>query len=533
MTIDFLDLITRLDAVVSAAIDRLAAATAEGDTVSIDQLETHQEAAYHLAFMAAETEAVRALGAASAREAGSVDVVAVAELVASILDRMAGRPGLNPIDGRGRLEEVVAAGRHPDLLAAAAATLARSGIDDRNDLPSELALVAETFGRFADEVIAPTAEAVHRHNLDVPDDVITGLARLGAFGMSIPDRYGGFADEGVGAGGMVVATRELSRRSLTAGSLLTRPEILVAALLGGGTEAQRNRWLPAVASGASMVSVAVTEPDHGSDVAAIRTTATPADGGYRLHGTKMWATFAGRAELLTVLARTNPDRSAGHRGLSLFVVEKPPYPGHHFVVEQPGGGRLEGRAIDTIGYRGLHSFELVFENFFVPADALIGEADGAGRGFYLQMDGFAAGRLQTAARAVGVMEAAYGDALAHAARRSVFGRPLIEFPLAAATLVRMAARIRANRALLHRAADEWGSRRGAMMAAMAKALSARAAEEVTRDALQIHGGYGYAEEYAVSRYFLDARVLSIFEGTEEVLAIRVIARALIEEALSG
>jgi len=233
---------------------------------------------------------------------------------------------------------------------------------------------------------------------------------------------------------------------------------------------------------------------------------------------------------LMVLARTDPDPAAGARGLSLFVVEKPAGSGHAFSLSQPEGGTLAGRAIPTIGYRGLHSFEVTFDEWLVPGDALIGEAKGEGRGFSLQLGAFATGRLQTAARALGVMEAAFDEALGYSIERNVFGRPLFEYGLTQATLARMAARIQANRLLTHHAAARIGTPEGHMEAAAAKALASRAAEEITRDAMQLHGGYGYAEEYDVSRLFVDARVLSIFEGTEEVLALRVIARDLIGRA---
>ena len=266
-------------------------------------------------------------------------------------------------------------------------------------LPDDFELAAETFRRFAEDKIRPVAEHVHRTNADIPEEVISGLAELGGFGLSVPEEYGGFAGGGEADYlGMVVATEELSWGSLgVGGSLITRPEILTRALVTGGTEEQKQRWLPSIAAGELMVGVMVTEPDYGSDVAGIGTMATPVDGGYRINGVKTWATFAGRANLLMLLARTDPDRSLTHRGLSLFVVEKDAVPGHAFALEQPEGGKLEGRAIDTLGYRGMHSYEVSFSDWFVPAENLVGEAGGLGKGFYLQMEGFENGRLQTAA----------------------------------------------------------------------------------------------------------------------------------------
>lgn len=498
------------------------------DRVSVQRLDENQEDAYRLAFLAAETaaaEAMVAYGALGETE-GLLATVAFADLARSARRRLDGYEGADDLRG-GALDDVLRLGSAPSSLAAVADILPTVG-SGRRHLPDEVSLVADAFSRFAAEQVAPHAERVHRENGDVPESVIEGMARMGAFGMSIPPEYGGFRQPSdAGMLSMVVATEELSRGSLMAGSLLTRPEILVAALLAGGTEDQKLRWLPAIAAGEQMVAVAVTEPNYGSDVASIATSARADGDGFVLTGTKMWATFAGRAELLMVLARTDPDRAAGARGLSLFVVEKPAFAGHEFEIEQPGGGRMAGRAIDTIGYRGLHSFEVVFEDWRLPADALIGEREGAGRGFYLQMGAFAFGRLQTAARAIGVMEAAFAEGLRYATERVVFGRPLGHYQLTGATLARTAARIQAGRRLTYEAALRLERPEGSGLAAMAKALTSRAAEEVTRDAMQLHGGYGYAEEYPVSRLFVDARVLSIFEGTEEILALRVIARDLL------
>ena len=308
--------------------------------------------------------------------------------------------------------------RDPSVLAALAAT------EGPRHLGEDFELVRETFHRFAEEKVRPHAEHVHRTNADIPEDVIEGLAELGGFGLSVPEEYGGFASGGESDYmGMVVATEELSWGSLgVGGSLITRPEILTRALVYGGTEEQKKHWLPKLASAEILAAVAVTEPDYGSDVASIVTSATRVDGGWVVNGVKTWCTFAARADVLMLLARTDPDRSKAHRGISMFVVEKPRGDGHGFVFTQgaddvagrPAGlaaGRLEGRPIDTIGYRGMHSYELAFENWFVPAANLVGGEEGLGKGFYLQMQGFENGRLQTAARALGVMQAAYEAAV--------------------------------------------------------------------------------------------------------------------------
>lgn len=405
-------------------------------------------------------------------------------------------------------------------------------------LDPDFELVQDTFRRFADDQLAPRAEHIHRANTDIPEEIINGLAEMGAFGLSVPEAYGGWGTGGAGEYiGMVVATEELSRGSLGAGgSLITRPEILTRALLAGGTEEQKHAWLPRLANAEILNAVAVTEPDYGSDVAGVKVTATPTDGGWLINGVKTWCTFAARADVLMVLARTNTDKTAGHRGLSMFIVPKPRGEGHGFSFLQdptdgaPGGGKLEGRAIDTIGYRGMHSYEVAFEDWFVAAENQIGMEAGLGKGFYYQMAGFENGRLQTAARAIGVMQAAYEAARRYADDRVVFGHAIADYQLTQAKLARMAVLIQAARQFAYVVAKLMAEGQGTREASMVKAYVCKAAEWVTREAQQIHGGMGYAEEYDVSRYFVDARVLSIFEGADEVLCLKVIARGLVSEA---
>ena len=293
--------------------------------------------------------------------------------------------------------------------------------------------------------------------------------------------------------------------------------------------------MPKLASAEILAAVAVTEPDFGSDVAGIVTAATRTEGGWVINGVKTWCTFAARADVLMLLARSDPDRSLTHRGLSMFVVEKPRGDGHGFAFVQPDAdrpaglepGKLEGRPIDTLGYRGMHSYELAFENWFVPDANLVGGPEGLGKGFYLQMQGFENGRLQTAARALGVMQAAYEAAMDYAANRVVFGSPIGDYQLTQAKLGRMAVIIQATRQSSYHVARLMARGEGTLEASMVKAYVCRAAEWVTREAMQVHGGMGYAEEFPVSRYFVDARVLSIFEGADETLALKVIARRLI------
>ncbi len=249
---------------------------------------------------------------------------------------------------------------------------------------------------------------------------------------------------------------------------------------------------------------------------------------------KTWCTFGARADVLMTLARTDPDKSKGHRGLSLFVIPKPRGEGHGFELVQeaadgaPGGGKMEGRPIDTIGYRGMHSYEVAFDNWFVPAGNLIGLEGGQGKGFYYQMAGFENGRLQTAARAVGVMQAAYEAAVQYAQDRVVFGQPVGDYQLTKAKLARMAVIIQASRQFAYEVARLMAKGEGTLEASMVKAYVCKAAEWVTREAMQIHGGMGYAEEYDVSRYFVDARVLSIFEGAADTHFVKVIARRMLD-----
>jgi (2S)-methylsuccinyl-CoA dehydrogenase len=524
--------------VVRRAADRLADLAVDGSRISVDRLDEHQVLAYDLAHAAAATEGSRVM--LDYAQHGEIESLLARAYIADAVSELAARlVGRAPTWGSG-LDALAAAmpfveeHRSPAFLAGLGDQVAVHGTGPGH-LSDDFELVSETFRRFADDRIRPVAEHVHRTNADVPDELISGLAELGAFGLSVPEEYDGFASGGEHDSlGMVVSTEELSRGSLgIGGSLITRPEILTRALLTGGTEEQKQRWLPRIASGELMAAIMVTEPDYGSDVAGISVSATPAEGGYHINGVKTWATFAGRADLIMLLARTDPDRAAGHRGLSVFVIEKEPTAGHSFQIEQAHGGKLEGRAIDTIGYRGMHSFEVSFSDWFVPAENLVGLEAGRGRGFYLQMAGFENGRLQTAARAVGLMQAAFEAGMAYARERKVFGRPVFDYELTKVKLARMAALIQGGRQFSYAVARLMAQGEGTLEASMVKAYVCRAAEWVTREAMQLHGGMGYAEEFPVSRYFVDARVLSIFEGADETLCLRVIARRLAEQALAA
>jgi (2S)-methylsuccinyl-CoA dehydrogenase len=491
----------------------------------------NQTLAYDIAHVAAAVATAKSLlpyGAKGTTEA-NITCAFTADMVHDFVSRLIGREELWGVDPSllSSAHDFVQKYRAPSFIASLAE------VQGPRHLASDFEMVQDTFRSYANKVIAPQAEHVHRHNGDVPEEIIAGLAEIGAFGLSVPVEYEGFSEGGEGEYmASVIATEELSRASLgIGGSLITRPEILTRALVKGGTEAQKHEWLPKLASTEVMSAVAVTEPDYGSDVASLKTTAVRGTGpngeaGWIINGVKTWCTFGARANVLMLLARTDPDRSKTHRGLSLFIVPKPLGDSHGFMFNQDGGGKMEGRPIDTIGYRGMHSYEIAVENWWVPAANLIGEEDGIGKGFYLQMAGFENGRLQTAARAVGVMQAAYEAAVDYANNRTVFGQPISQYELTQVKLGRMAVLIQASRQFCYSVAGLMGVGEGAMEASMVKAYVCRAAEWVTREALQIHGGYGYAEEYSVSRLYVDARVLSIFEGADETLCLKVIAKNL-------
>jgi (2S)-methylsuccinyl-CoA dehydrogenase len=521
--------------VIDAACQHLARSSEDGGKISVAKLDEHQVLAYDLAHAASAVECCRVM--LDYGEHGEFESqlarAFIADAIADLVSRLIGRESVWGVEAA----ELSPAGpfveshRSPAFLEQVADGVAKHGTGPAH-LDDEFDLVRETFHRFAADKIRPVAEHVHRTNADIPNDVIAGLAEIGGFGLSVPEEHGGFAVGGESDYmGMIIATEELSWGSLgVGGSLITRPEILTRAVVKGGTEEQKQRWLPRIATGEMLVGVMVTEPDYGSDVAGVKVSATPVDGGYTINGTKTWATFAGLANTIMLLART--DRDAGHRGLSVFVVDKEPAPGHSFAFTQDSGGTIEGRAIDTIGYRGMHSYEVSFSDWFVPAENLVGESEGLNRGFYLTMEGFENGRLQTAARAVGLMQAAFEAGLAYAQERSVFGQPVFDYQLSKAKLARMAALIQTGRQVSYDVARRMVTGEGTLHAAMVKAYVCRAAEWVTREAMQLHGGMGYAEEYDVSRYYVDARVLSIFEGADETLCLRLIARRLAENALT-
>jgi (2S)-methylsuccinyl-CoA dehydrogenase len=531
---------------VQEATTVLARRCVRGARLDVDLLDAHQVPSFEIAWASAELLCAEHALAALGHEPNELDrrliVVFAAEAITLVRDRLERLTAeLDLADGA-----VVAITADPafrllrrDVLSSSAlhatARLFEADPDALGRMPvsDELQLIRDQFVRFAAETVAPLADSIHRQDLTVPEALLRPLREMGVFGLSIPERYGGSAADDVEDNlTMIVVTEALSQASLAAaGSLITRPEILSRALVAGGSESQKHHWLPRIAQGEPLCAIAITEPDYGSDVASVSLRGTRTAGGWLLNGAKTWCTFAGKAGVLMVVTRTDPDKTLGHRGLSVLLAEKPSYDGHEFDFRPEGGGRLVGRAIPTIGYRGMHSFDLSFENFFVPDANVIGEEKGLGQGFYYTMAGMTGGRMQTAARANGLMRAALLAGLSYAASRKVFGAPLTRYPLTGAKLAMAAARYVASRYLTYAVGNLLNEGEGRMEASLVKLFACRSAELLTRDMLQLHGGMGYAEEVAVSRYFVDARVLSIFEGAEETLALKVIARSLFETSL--
>lgn len=392
------------------------------------------------------------------------------------------------------------------------------GLYGNPGLDETLDLVRDQFHRFSDEQVAPHAHGWHLRDELIPIEVVQAMSELGVFGLTIPENAGGL---GMGKIAMCVVSEELSRGYIGVGSLGTRSEIAAELIMAGGTDEQKARLLPKIASGEILPTAVFTEPNTGSDLASLRTRAAKSGDSYTITGNKTWITHAARADVMTLLARSKPDEP-GYKGLSMFLVEKPrgtdtdPFP-----LEGMTGGE-----IGVLGYRGMKEFEIGFDGVEVPAASLLGGEEG--KGFKQLMATFESARIQTAARAVGVAQAALDLGLAYATERQQFGKALIRFPRVAGKLAMMAAEIFAARQITYFAAREKDQgRRCDLEAGMAKLLGARVAWAAADNALQIHGGNGFALEYPVSRVLCDARILNIFEGAAEIQA-QVIARRLLE-----
>jgi len=374
--------------------------------------------------------------------------------------------------------------------------------------------------RFVEDKVAPFAHQWHLNNDYVPLEVVEELAGLGVFGLTLPEDYGGL---GLGKEAMCVVSEELSRGYIAVGSLGTRSEIAAELILHGGTPEQKRYWLPRLASGEVLPTAVFTEPDTGSDLASLATRAVREGDVWKVTGNKTWITHPVRADLMTMLVRTDPNER-GYRGLSMLLAPKPrgsdadPFPAEG----------MSGTEIEVLGYRGMKEYEIRFEAFEVPAEGLLGGVEG--QGFKQLMGTFEAARIQTAGRAVGVAQNALELALAYAQERRQFGKPIIAFPRIADKLALMAAEIMAARQLVYTAAREKDAgRRSDLEAGMAKLLAARVAWASADNAVQVHGGNGFALEFEISRVLCDARILNIFEGAAEIQA-HVIARRLLEGA---
>ncbi len=396
--------------------------------------------------------------------------------------------------------------------AEASATVGSPGLDET------LEAIREEIRKYAEAEVVPHAHEWHLKNAYIPLEIIQGLADLGVFGLTIPEEFGGM---GLGKVAMCVVTEELSRAYIGVGSLGTRSEIAGELILCGGTQAQKEKYLPKIASGEILPTAVFTEPNTGSDLASLRTRAVLEGEKYMVNGNKTWITHPVRADLMTILTRTNPNEP-GYKGLSMLLAEKPrgddanPFPAKG----------MTGGEIEVLGYRGMKEYEIAFEDFEVPAENLLGGVEG--QGFKQLMQTFEGARIQTAARAVGVAQSAMELALRYAKDRVQFGKALVHFPRVADKIAMMAVEVHIARQLTYfaaRAKDE--GKRCDLEAGQAKLLGARVAFAAADNALQIHGGNGFALEYPVSRLLCDSRVLSIFEGAAEIQA-QVIARRLLE-----
>jgi (2S)-methylsuccinyl-CoA dehydrogenase len=536
-----LDAADRLGAAARAAVGRLVLS---GGRVDAAALEREQFAAHAYAWFATYVEALRQALAWAERleQAGALGELEALMLQAGFgeyLAQLAGGIALaqgeiaRPADlGIGEAElrafqtdavrRLVAAGnssaarqRIAELIASGAghADFGRDGLDDET-----LSMVREQFRRFAEDKVKPHAHDWHREDRLIPIELIEEMASLGVFGLTVPEEWGGL---GMGKVAMCVVTEELSRAFIGVGSLGTRSEIAAELIRLGGTEDQKRHWLPKIASGEVLPTAVFTEPNTGSDLASLRTRAVRQGNVYKVTGNKTWITHAARADVMTLLARTSAE-DKGYQGLSMFLAEKPrgtdadPFPA-------PG---MTGGEIRVLGYRGMKEYELAFDGFEVKAGNLLGGVEG--QGFKQLMATFESARIQTAARAVGVAQNALELGLRYAEERIQFGKPILNFPRVGGKLAWMAVETMLARQLTWFAAREKDSdRRCDIEAGMAKLLAARVAWANADNALQVHGGNGYAEEYEISRVLCDARILNIFEGAAEIQA-QVIARGLLE-----
>ncbi|RRH73881.1 acyl-CoA dehydrogenase family protein [Falsigemmobacter faecalis] len=532
-----------LQGLLALAKEKLRAAVTEGDRISAKRLEAEQRAAHGLSWIATYVEALAQMEAWSGRLRAEGRFGAMEQLLLQIgageyLAQLFG--GLPMTQGEIlRLSDLwitgaeAAAFRTPEVEALIAgnsvaarnhlmalmrenqgrATFGATGLDD------ELEMIRDQFRRFADDKVIPHAHDWHLKDELIPMEIVLELADLGVFGLTIPENLGGL---GLSKASMVVVSEELSRGYIGVGSLGTRSEIAAELILCGGTDEQKSHWLPKIASGEILPTAVFTEPNTGSDLGSLRTRAVKSEAGeWQITGNKTWITHAARAHVMTLLARTD-SATTDYRGLSMFLAEKTPGTDENpFPTEGMTGGEIE-----VLGYRGMKEYELGFDGFKVKAENLLGGVPG--QGFKQLMQTFESARIQTAARAIGVAQNALEVGLQYAEDRKQFGKSLVEFPRVADKLVMMAVEIMIARQLTYYSAwQKDHDRRCDLEAGMAKLLGARVAWAAADNALQIHGGNGFALEYTISRILCDARILNIFEGAGEIQA-QVIARRLLD-----
>ena len=505
------------------------------------RLEAEQRAVHGLAWLATYAESVRQLVAYAERmkaagRFGETEAlltrIGLSEYLAQMFSGIPMNQGeiVRPADFgldeasvaplRGSVAELIATGNTPALRARLVELIqhAPAGCIGDPGLDETLEAMRGEMRRFAEAEVVPHAQDWHRQNQYIPLEIIKALADMGVFGLTIPEEYGGL---GLGKVAMCVVSEELSRGYIGVGSLGTRSEIAGELILLGGTDEQKNKYLPKIASAEILPTAVFTEPNTGSDLASLRTRAVREGDTYKVTGNKTWITHPVRADLMTLLVRTNPDEK-GYRGLSMLLAEKPRgSDSEPFPAKGMSGGEIE-----VLGYRGMKEYEIAFDGFEVPASQLLGGVEG--QGFKQLMETFESARIQTAARAVGVAQCAFELGLRYAKDRVQFGKALINFPRVADKLAMMAVEIHIARQITYysgTAKDE--GRRCDLEAGMAKLLGARVAWAAADNALQIHGGNGFALEYAISRVLCDARILNIFEGAAEIQA-QVIARRLLE-----
>jgi (2S)-methylsuccinyl-CoA dehydrogenase len=537
------DASTAVEAILADATAGLRTRLSKDGRIDTDAFEREQHAAHGLAWLATYVAGVRQLTAYAARLADSGRLgaaedalirIGLGEYLAQIFsgvpmsqteilrlsalgisaDRAAAR--MTP-----SVRELIESGSSPEMRARFIVLAgAQEGKDlaGPSDLDDTLEAMRDVMQRFAQDRVGDRAHEWHLANEYIPLEIMNEMSQLGVFALTIPETYDGL---GLGKESMCVVSEELSRAWIGVGSLGTRSEIAAELILHGGTDAQKKHWLPKIASGEVLPTAVFTEPNTGSDLASLRTRAVREGNVYKVYGNKTWITHPVRADLMTLLVRTNPDEP-GYRGLSMLLAPKP----RGTDVDPFPATGMSGTEIEVIGYRGMKEFEIAFDGFEVPAENLLGGVEG--QGFKQLMQTFESARIQTAARAIGVARSALDLAQRYARERIQFGKPILSFPRVADKIALMAAEITIARELTYHAAREKDSgRRCDLEAGMAKLLAARVAWASADNAVQIHGGNGFALESPVSRVLCDARILSIFEGAAEIQA-QVIARRLLD-----